>query len=382
MPDKELEDYIQVQRSLGVKDHDIKASLLSAGYDESDFSSLLVKHKKTSSIKTNKTLNNKHLFYINIAIILVFGSLFVYLTYDYNLKINTLSIEQDMLMGQVDDRLNTKEQAINTRMELKEAELDNDINIMNNRIENVNNDLSSKIQNTQAQALTRDQALSDSIQKISNHSQTELSMFEQQLDIFKETAVDFTSIIPKSIKSVVTIGRKGSGYFITAGSGVFINSEGYIVTNYHVIDDLREITVRTNGEDYTATVIGKDEDWDLAVIKIITDKDKFDFLKFGTSDDIFVGKHVISVGNPVGLESTVTEGIISNTNRLINGNDIYYIQTDVAINSGNSGGPLIDKNGNIVGIATLKYAKVGFEGLSFALRVDDVQRIVYEILNK
>lgn len=383
MQDKEIEDYIQVQRSLGVKDTDIKDSLLSAGYDESDFHTTLTKPRKNTATKSNKTINTQHLLYINIAIILVFGSLFVYFTYDYNSKINTLSVEQEIMLNNVDDRLTIKEQEINTRMDLKEAELDNDINIIYSRTENINKDLKSNIQTTHAQAVSRDKALSDSIQKISNHSLTELSIFEQQLEIFKETAIDFTPIIPKAIKSVVTIGKKGPGYFTTAGSGVFINNNGYIITNYHVIDDLNDITIRTNnGEEYDTTIIGKDEEWDIAVIKVITEKDNFDYLLFGSETDIFVGKHVIAVGNPVGFESTVTEGIISNTNRLINGNDIHYIQTDVAINSGNSGGPLIDKNGNIVGIATLKYSKVGFEGLSFALRIDDVKRIVHNILEK
>jgi serine protease Do len=153
------------------------------------------------------------------------------------------------------------------------------------------------------------------------------------------------------------------------------------VTNNHVIDELRQIYVKTHdGSDYAARIVGRDTEWDIALLKLHTNKNNFKKLSWADSSKVSVGDHVIAIGNPVGFESTVTEGIISNTDRVVNGNKISYFQTDVAINAGNSGGPLIDKNGKIVGIATLKYARSGFEGLSFALKSNDVKKIVARMM--
>lgn len=381
--EKELEDYIRTQKSLGVSDAAIRKSLVEAGYTPEEFNHLLAKHSKKTSWHMPDSLSIRHILMINIMTIIVFGAMFAYFTYDYNTKINTLASQQQELESGMDQKLSSQQQALTEKIDSQTGELDSKINSMQARIEKVRDDLSSSIQSYNSQAMGRDSALSASIQRISNQSLSELSTFGQQLDAFRQQSVDFSSIIPTAIESVVTIGKKGQGYFTSAGSGVFINNKGYIVTNYHVIDDLSQITVRTHDEtEYSATVIGKDEDWDIAVLKLITDKDDFTYLDFGDSDNVNAGTHVIAVGNPVGFESTVTQGIISSTDRLINGIDRSYFQTDVAINAGNSGGPLIDKNGKIIGIATLKYARIGFEGLSFALKSDDVKRVVYEILDK
>jgi len=381
--EKELEDYIRTQKSLGVSEAAIRKSLAEAGYTHDEFNHLLARHAKKTSWHMPASLSIKHVLMINIMTIIVFGAMFAYFTYDYNTKMNTLASQQQELESGVEQKLSSQEQALSGKIDSQTGELDSEISVMQARIENVRDDLSSSIQSYNSQAMGRDSALSASIQRISNQSLSELFSFSQQLDAFRQQSVDFSSIIPTAIKSVVTIGKKGPGYFTSAGSGVFINNKGYLVTNYHVIDELGQITVRTHDEtEYSATVIGKDEDWDIAVLKLITDKDDFTYLEFGDSDSVNVGTHVIAVGNPVGFESTVTQGIISSTDRLINGIDRSYFQTDVAINAGNSGGPLIDKNGKIIGIATLKYSGTGFEGLSFALKSDDVRRIVHDILEK
>ncbi|MFC1741163.1 trypsin-like peptidase domain-containing protein [Nanoarchaeota archaeon] len=387
MDENELEDYIKTQKSLGVKDEDIVKSLLNAGYMEHHFKHILEKHKKQQkTAKSQWNISTRHVLALNFIMVIVFGLFFVYVTQDYNDKITLLKQQQDSDLESTTQQISAQQNSLNSlRSELTSTkdDLKEDITQTDAKIDSVEQDLKSSIQTYNYQSMNRDRQLSDSIQKANNRSLSTLSVFGEQLQEVKDASVDFTPIIPKSTRAVVNIGSKGSGYFNNAGSGVFINDKGYIVTNWHVIDELNKITVRTSeGTEYLASVVGKDEDHDVAVLKIPATKE-FEYLDWANSDDAFVGQHVIAIGNPVGFESTVTEGIISNRKRLITGElNIYYIQTDVAINAGNSGGPLIDKEGDVIGIATLKYAKAGFEGLSFALRSNDVRRIVMEILQE
>ena len=137
------------------------------------------------------------------------------------------------------------------------------------------------------------------------------------------------------------------------GSGFIIDEKGIIVTNNHVIEGAEDIVVQVNGEKkFNAKVIGADPLSDIAVLQIET-KEKFTPVKFGNSDKARIGDWVIAIGNPFGLGGTVTSGIISARNRSI-GLSRYedYIQTDASINSGNSGGPLFDMNGDVIGINT------------------------------
>lgn len=381
--EKELEDYIRTQKGLGVSEAAIRKSLEEAGYTREDFGHLLQKHAKRGSWRLPGSLSHRHLLVMNMIIIVVFGALMGYFTYDYNVKMNALAARQQELEESVDQRLSSQEQALSGMVEERVSELDSEVGVMQARIGSVEDDLTGRIQSFNSNSISRDSALSASIQRISNQSLTEMTSFSRQLEEFRSQTVDFSPIIPMALDAVVTIGSSGPGYFTSSGSGVFINSRGYLVTNHHVIDGLGSVAVRTHdGSDYSASLVGKDEDWDIAVLKLTADKDDFTFLEFGDSDDVRVGTHVIAVGNPVGFDSTVTQGIISSTDRMINGAEREYLQTDVAINSGNSGGPLIDKQGRIVGIATLKYARMGFEGLSFALKSDDVKRVVYDILGE
>ncbi|MBU2561089.1 MAG: trypsin-like peptidase domain-containing protein [Nanoarchaeota archaeon] len=384
MAEKELEDYIKTQRSLGVSEHAIRKSMLDAGYTEDDFKDLLARHMKRSASGGGFTPTVKHILYLNLVIVIAFGSIVSYLAYDYNMKLNNLSTEHANQLSEAEQKMTAQEETLSSQLGSVEGTLRSEIGLSKTRIEQVNSDLGQKLQDYNYQAMQRDTALSDSIQKTSNRSLSEISSFSQQLETFRKTTVDFSPVIPKVLNTVVTIGKKGPSYFNTAGSGVFVNKEGYIVTNYHVVDDLGTITVRTHDDkEYTATLIGRDEDWDIAVIKPVTEKNDFEYLEWADSEKVSVGDAVIAVGNPVGFESTVTQGIISNTKRLIPSEiDIFYLQTDVAINAGNSGGPLVNKEGKIVGIATLKYSRVGYEGLSFALRSNDVQGVLMDILQK
>ncbi len=377
---KEVEDYIKVQRSLGVPDSEIRKSLVNAGYREEQFSHMMNPHHHKEQTKEFSP-SNKNLFAMNMFILVAFTLMVLYIASDYNSKITNIASEQKKNAENVNTQLSTELGSMRSQLAGMESSLKNELTSTNAKIDSTSTLLEQRIAETSYESLTRDSKLSDSIQRATNMSLTELTGFQAELEGFKESSVDFSKVIPKALSSVVTIGKKGNGYFSTAGSGVLINNIGHIVTNYHVIDDLSKIAVRTNDKnEYTATVVGKNEAWDIAVIKLTTEKKTFEYLEFGDSSKVKVGEPIIAVGNPVGLEATVTQGIISNTRRLINDDKIYYFQTDVAINAGNSGGPLINTGGKIIGIATLKYAKTGFEGLSFALRSNDIQGFVFDIL--
>ena len=379
MPEKELEDYVKAQRTLGVSDTAIKKSLINAGYGEEEFKQLFEKRTLKSSVFNVET---KHTLYLNIATIVFIGMLFLYLTNDYNQKISKLTLEEKNGLQSLNDTIKSQTEALKAQMTSQASTINSAID--KNKAESVAalSDLSTSVQNYNYQSLNRDSVLSNSIQSSSNNSLTQLSSFQHKLQTVEDAAVDFTPIIPKAVSAVVTIGKKEQGYFVTMGSGVIIDSNGYLVTNYHVVDNLGQLYVKMHeGVDYAATMVGKDEKWDVAVLKITTEKKDFDELEWADSDKAFVGEHVIAIGNPIGLESTVTEGIISSTKRAVEGDSgIFYIQTDVAINAGNSGGPLIDKDGKIVGINTMKYSQIGYEGLSFALRSNDVRGVVLKIL--
>ena len=171
-----------------------------------------------------------------------------------------------------------------------------------------------------------------------------------------------------------------------SGSGFILTSDGYVVTNNHVVEDATSVTVKLyNGDEYDATIVGTDEMNDVALLKI--DATGLQAVTVGDSDQIEVGEEVIAIGNPLGeLTFTMTAGVVSALDREINtdGKPINMLQTDVAINSGNSGGPLFDMDGNVIGITSAKYSGetssgASIEGISFAIPINDALRIVYDL---
>lgn len=217
---------------------------------------------------------------------------------------------------------------------------------------------------------------------------------------------DFTFAAEKSLEAVVHIKSKfmedeyyryyhpffGRGYYnqptekVASGSGVIISSDGYVVTNKHVINEAEEIEVVLNDKrSYTAQLLGTDPSTDLALLKIKGENLKF--LSFGNSDDIKVGEWVLAVGNPFNLNSTVTAGIVSAKARSINilnrGNGIEsFIQTDAAINPGNSGGALVTTHGDLIGINTAIQSNTGsYTGYGFAIPSNMVQKVVSDLKN-
>lgn len=172
----------------------------------------------------------------------------------------------------------------------------------------------------------------------------------------------------------------------SSGSGFIISSDGYIVTNYHVVEGASTLTVTLyDGKEYPATVVGYEATNDVALLKI--DATGLTAVSIGDSDSLAVGDQVSAIGNPLGeLTYTMTVGYISALDRVINtdGTPINMMQTDAAINSGNSGGPLFDSNGNVVGITTAKYSGstnsgTTIEGLGFAIPINDVMKIVNDL---
>ena len=167
-----------------------------------------------------------------------------------------------------------------------------------------------------------------------------------------------------------------------AGSGVILTTDGYIVTNYHVVEDARQITVTLHDDStYTATVVGSDQQSDIALLKI--DATGLTPAVLGDSDSVQVGEVVIAVGNPMGtLGGTVTDGIVSALNRDISveGNEMTLMQTSAAISPGNSGGGLFNTNGELIGIVNAKYSDEDAEGLGFAIPVNAMKTVVQDLL--
>ena len=178
------------------------------------------------------------------------------------------------------------------------------------------------------------------------------------------------------------------------GSGVIISADGYILTNNHVVNSTSsssfyelgkatKITVKLFNDDteYEAKIVGTDEQTDLAVIKI--EKDGLTAAELGDSDTVQVGEFCMAIGNPLGLGTTVTDGIVSAVNREVtdeDNNSYTAIQTNAAINSGNSGGALVNSKGQVIGINTLKVSGDGVEGVGFAIPINSTKDIYQQLI--
>jgi putative serine protease PepD len=179
----------------------------------------------------------------------------------------------------------------------------------------------------------------------------------------------------------------GSGTAKAQGSGWVYNSSGNIVTNEHVVDGASSISVRFwNGKTYSASVVGTDKSTDLAVIKVDAPSSELHPLSVGNSADLQVGNGVVAIGSPFGLEETVTSGIVSALHRAIEAPNNFTIndsvQTDAAINHGNSGGPLLNAQGQVVGVnAQIRSDSGGNEGVGFAIPSNTVRSIATQLIS-
>jgi len=209
---------------------------------------------------------------------------------------------------------------------------------------------------------------------------TTIELFEQSRDsvVFISTTKLVRDIWTRNVFAV----PRGNG------SGFFWDDAGHIVTNFHVIQGASEAMVKlADGRDYKATLIGVSPSHDIAVLKIGVGFKRPSPIPIGTSNDLKVGQKVFAIGNPFGLDWTLTTGIISALDRSLaseNGPAIeHLIQTDAAINPGNSGGPLLDSAGRLIGINTAIYSPSGASaGIGFAVPVDTIMRVVPQIIDK
>jgi serine protease Do len=214
-------------------------------------------------------------------------------------------------------------------------------------------------------------------------------------------AVDFTEAADKTIHTVVhvknvsrkTVSNPIMEYFygyggqqqqeqVGTGSGVIISEDGYIVTNNHVIKDASEIEITLNNKkSYTAKLIGTDSKMDIALLKIDADE-KLPYTVFANSDSVKVGEWVLAVGNPYNLTSTVTAGIVSAKARNLDTSGIQsFIQTDAAVNPGNSGGALVNTRGELIGINTMISSMTGsYVGYSFAVPSNNARKIIEDLM--
>ena len=200
---------------------------------------------------------------------------------------------------------------------------------------------------------------------------TDIGAIRKEFDLLKaSTGEDFSSIIDESLKGVITIKTN-----IAQGTGFIISSDGYIVTNAHMLSGASEVQITTFDENkISAELIGYNAELDIALLKI---GGEYNFLELGNSDETQVGERVIAIGNPLGLQFSVSEGIVSGIHRSGINELEAYTQTDAALNPGNSGGPLINKNGKVIGINNFKLGSG--ESLGFALESNYIKDAVNAI---
>ena len=208
--------------------------------------------------------------------------------------------------------------------------------------------------------------------------------------------LSFSEIYAANVDSCVSINVSSTGYnyfgqvvqSASSGSGFIITSDGYIVTNYHVISGGTNVSVTlNNGTTYEAQVIGGEEDYDIAVLKVDPGETALQSVIIGQSSNLLVGEDILAIGNPLGeLTFSLSEGIVSCLNREINvdGTPFNMIQISAAVNSGNSGGPLFNSYGEVIGIVSAKYSSsssgASVEGLGFAIPIDDVLYMIRDIM--
>ena len=230
---------------------------------------------------------------------------------------------------------------------------------------------------------------------LSNYSNTAVFAANKILPSIVGIEVTYTT----TSNSFFGFGQPTTSTATATGSGIIISEDGYILTNNHVVDtnsnnsysyydisDATSVKVTLNagtyGNDATfdAKIVGKDSQTDLAVLKI--EKTGLTAAEFANSDEAVVGEFVMAVGSPLGLDATVTSGIISAVNREVesDGNTYVCIQTDAAINSGNSGGALVNSDGKVIGINTLKLSGSGVEGIGFAIPINSTLDIIDDLI--
>ena len=255
----------------------------------------------------------------------------------------------------------------------------------------LNNSTSSIINNTSSSSSSSNSGYVSQV-NLSNYSDTAVYAANKILPSIVGIKLEYT--VNNSMLQM--FGKSSSSTATATGSGIIISEDGYILTNNHVVSssssssnssyyqvsEASKLTVTLFNDDteYEAKIVGKDEQTDLAVIKI--EKSGLSKAEFADSDSIKVGEFAMAVGNPIGMQSSVTCGIVSAVNRQVtdsDGKQYTLIQTD-AINSGNSGGALVNSEGKVIGINTLKLSGTGIEGMGFAIPINSTTDITSQLI--
>lgn len=231
-------------------------------------------------------------------------------------------------------------------------------------------------QQTEAQYQQNFKDISSAIGKLNDlykEVSKQQSTFDSDLNQLKSTKGDFSGVIENDLKGVVSVITDKS-----MGTGFIVHDSGIIVTNLHVLSKASQLSVFTyEGEEHQAEYLGGDSVRDIALLKI---QGNYKSLKFADSDSLKIGSKVIAIGNPLGLSFTVTEGIISGLKREGANGFNEYIQTDVSLNPGNSGGPLIETSGKVIGINNFKIGTA--ENIGFALESNAMKKSINAIINQ
>ncbi len=238
-----------------------------------------------------------------------------------------------------------------------------DYSDLDNQINKVETETNSKISELTTTMIQTEQEL------VSLGSQ--VGSLDDELILLKASAgEDFSAVIEEAVESVVTIQTD-----VSQGTGFILTTDGYIVTNAHVLVEATQVNVITyNQGTLAAEFIGYDGTYDLALLKI---SGNYERLRLDNSNNVQVGEKVIAIGNPLGLQFSVSQGIVSATQRPGSNGLNVYIQTDAALNPGNSGGPLINTDGKAIGINNFKVG--GGESLGFALESNSIENTINEI---
>jgi len=245
---------------------------------------------------------------------------------------------------------------IDTRIQETLSTINDTRNTLDEKINLNNQDIQSKI-NTITSSVT-------------NLSLIQTNLEEELGEVKASASSDFSGIFESEKRGIVTIRTD-----ISQGTGFIITSNGYVVTNNHVMEGATTAGIFTyNTESHQVRLIGVNQELDIALLKI---EGNFDNVKLGNSNDVKIGEKVIAIGNPLGLEFTLTEGIISARDRTGMNGLPYYFQIDVPINPGNSGGPLINTEGEVIGINNFKVQ--GADGLGFALEINEAKEAINSI---
>ena len=252
---------------------------------------------------------------------------------------------------------------------------------------NSNNNQETTVANTVTQE-PQTQSGNDNLVSLSNYSETGVNVANKVRPSIVGITVEY------SVNSIFYRNYTTNSTAKAEGSGIIISEDGYILTNNHIVNTsssssyyevgkANKVTVYLYNDEtaYDAEIIGTDEQTDLAVIKI--DKTGLTAAELGDSDSVQVGEFSMAIGNPLGMQSSVTAGMISAVNREVTDSDgktYKLIQTDAAINSGNSGGALVNSKGQVIGVNTLKLSGTGIEGMGFAIPINSTKEIYSQLI--